>query len=819
MATDNEQLVLSISADTRQIQRQLKSLIGQTQADTKAIEQAFTGAGATAASSFDGVAAKSARAFTSAKQGAERYQTAVKGSAIQTGNLAAQLNDIGVQLAGGQSPFLIAIQQGTQINQVLGGQGVRGVVAGLAGAFGSLINPIGLATIATIGLGGAAVQYFTEWLSSGKATTEEIAKQAALVQKVADKYGVAIPAIKEYADELTRAAEAAERLEAIKVTRESVSGDFAKRFTEVTEAILPIIQIVPDANREFGILASKIESNTQTADDFQRVISSLNKVFEETGQQSVKQVIQSLEGLQASSDAASGKMKDLDADAKVVQLTFQELKDLTAALTSQLLGLGTSGSGAIKEIAEAVSGFLGPAMRTVSGFVDGLAKDWEAVGKAQSSAADQIRKHEGFRETARYDVNAYRTGYGSDTTTRADGTIEKVTRETIVTLADAERDLSRRIVEFQSGIQNAIGLETWRSLSDAQQGALTSIAYNYGSLPKKIVEAIKKGGGPEVVAQAIASLSANPTRRKEEAQAYLSGSGYSLKDAGIGVTPKAPKKTPDQIFQGDVEQIQRRIDVLNAEYDAQGRVNPLINDYGFQVEQARIKQQLLNEAKKAGVEITPQLAAKVDELATNYASASASVDRLRESQERTAQVAQELASIEREAIGGLIGDLLRGEDASKALANALGKVADRLLDIGIDSLLDGLGGKGGTGILGTLFGGLFGGARAAGGPVASGKTYLVGEKGPELFSPGRSGTIIPNNRLPNINPRDLKVAGRGGRQGVDVRVAADVDGSGNLIPLITKVADERANTATARGQQQAQRTLPAMQADRQRRFS
>jgi tape measure domain-containing protein len=37
------------------------------------------------------------------------------------------------------------------------------------------------------------------------------------------------------------------------------------------------------------------------------------------------------------------------------------------------------------------------------------------------------------------------------------------------------------------------------------------------------------------------------------------------------------------------------------------------------------------------------------------------------------------------------------------------------------------------------------GARAAGGPVRAGGTYLVGENGPELFSPGQSGQIIPNS--------------------------------------------------------------------------
>jgi hypothetical protein len=41
----------------------------------------------------------------------------------------------------------------------------------------------------------------------------------------------------------------------------------------------------------------------------------------------------------------------------------------------------------------------------------------------------------------------------------------------------------------------------------------------------------------------------------------------------------------------------------------------------------------------------------------------------------------------------------------------------------------------------------FGGARAMGGPVASGRTYLVGEQGPELFTPSGSGQIVPNNAL------------------------------------------------------------------------
>jgi phage-related minor tail protein len=41
----------------------------------------------------------------------------------------------------------------------------------------------------------------------------------------------------------------------------------------------------------------------------------------------------------------------------------------------------------------------------------------------------------------------------------------------------------------------------------------------------------------------------------------------------------------------------------------------------------------------------------------------------------------------------------------------------------------------------------FRGARAAGGPVQPGGSYLVGERGPELFTPTSSGNITPNHAM------------------------------------------------------------------------
>jgi hypothetical protein len=49
--------------------------------------------------------------------------------------------------------------------------------------------------------------------------------------------------------------------------------------------------------------------------------------------------------------------------------------------------------------------------------------------------------------------------------------------------------------------------------------------------------------------------------------------------------------------------------------------------------------------------------------------------------------------------------------------------------------------------LGTAIMGMFGGGKADGGDVSGGKSYLVGERGPEIFTPSTGGRITPNHEL------------------------------------------------------------------------
>ena len=93
-----------------------------------------------------------------------------------------------------------------------------------------------------------------------------------------------------------------------------------------------------------------------------------------------------------------------------------------------------------------------------------------------------------------------------------------------------------------------------------------------------------------------------------------------------------------------------------------------------------------------------------------------------------------------------------------------------------------------------LLKGIFGGPKAAGGPVQPGKAFLVGEKGPELFVPNTAGRIDPNvgggvNITVVNNGAQVEVRDNGVIDGVrqlDILVEGAIGrltGSGRLRPL------------------------------------
>lgn len=129
------------------------------------------------------------------------------------------------------------------------------------------------------------------------------------------------------------------------------------------------------------------------------------------------------------------------------------------------------------------------------------------------------------------------------------------------------------------------------------------------------------------------------------------------------------------------------------------------------------------------------------------------------------EFAQQAARNMQDAFADGFFDLFTGQ--TNDLAETFSRMLQRMAaDLAASSVLNFLVGDfAGTGKMGGLLGSAissFGGARADGGPVSSGKTYLVGERGPELFTPKSGGQIIPN-----------------GAGGGSVSVNVNVDASGS----------------------------------------
>jgi tape measure domain-containing protein len=249
-------------------------------------------------------------------------------------------------------------------------------------------------------------------------------------------------------------------------------------------------------------------------------------------------------------------------------------------------------------------------------------------------------------------------------------------------------------------------------------------------------------------------------------------------------------------YKREIEQIRERTAAIQSETAAQAQINPLIDDYGYAIEFARSKQDLLTAAQKAGMAVTPELEAQINNLATGYANASASAEKLAESQDQARQAADFLGDAAFDAFSDLIPQIETGNEALDKFLNTLIEAVAQAALLGSGPLAGLGGGAGGGGLFGGLFK-LFGFAkggiaangrpqalpRFAGGGVAR-SASIFGEAGPEAAVP------LPDGRRIPVDLRAPQGAASGGtREVVDINLMADPT-------VIAEIADRRIETAS-----------------------
>jgi len=107
-------------------------------------------------------------------------------------------------------------------------------------------------------------------------------------------------------------------------------------------------------------------------------------------------------------------------------------------------------------------------------------------------------------------------------------------------------------------------------------------------------------------------------------------------------------------------------------------------------------------------------------------------------QETTEAFKQMQQTIATDIADGIQGMIRGTSTLNDVLSNVLNKLIDASFNMAFFGNMQGT--LGGGGLLGSIF-------RADGGPVKRGGSFIVGERGPELFTPGVSGMITPNHAL------------------------------------------------------------------------
>ncbi|KAB2655879.1 phage tail tape-measure protein [Brucella tritici] len=154
-------------------------------------------------------------------------------------------------------------------------------------------------------------------------------------------------------------------------------------------------------------------------------------------------------------------------------------------------------------------------------------------------------------------------------------------------------------------------------------------------------------------------------------------------------------KTDAEYYQDIIDGADRRIATLLVEQQALGMTEEAANAL-------RYEQDMLNQAQQHGIELTPKQADYIKMLAETMAGLESAI-----------QKAQDAINFAKDTTKGFFSDMANGlangrgwwGSLADAAVNAITKIADALIDSGIDSLFGGSG-------FGSLLGGLFGGKSA-----------------------------------------------------------------------------------------------------------
>jgi tape measure domain-containing protein len=426
-------------------------------------------------------------------------------------------------------------------------------------------------------------------------------------------------------------------------------------------------------------------------------------------------------GLADNSNGASAKLVEA---LNLLASNFSETADAVVAFSAVLIGAFTG-----RAVAGAVVG-LGQAVAALGAFLAAL-RAGTVTAAAFSSALGPVGLLAGAAATAiflMYDANsdAERAAkahgeavnelkFQIENLDYANSAAVASTRTKIASDVEAAKAALERAKAEQALAASLVREEVNPSMSLYPSPGATDVENTISQNPivkerQQLIDQLDKQlkdlEGINAQFESYASGKAKPTRD-------TTGFGAGVGAGGSGSGKSASGRTRADEYAREVEQITKRTAALKAETEAQAGLNPLINDYGYAVEFARAKQDLLTAAQEAGVKITPELTKSIEGLAAGYANAVVASEQLAEKQDEIRQRAEEAMATAKDVTRGIIDGFVEGASAADILADSLKKIGNALIDDVLNSIFKvNNAAGGGGGFLSGLFS-LFGGGKSS----------------------------------------------------------------------------------------------------------
>ncbi len=797
-------------------------------------------------SSTAGAVDRVAGSLTSMIAESQGNQNSIEALSIKAKDLKDVLIEMGTRMASGDSPFMIALQQGGKLGEMLSGAGgLTGLVKGLGSAFLTMLNPIGLVTQALTFAGAAVVQYFLNAGRDVKSVDEILKQHAEHIAELGPTYQK-MNEQKEEALKLGPAITSANLKDDYKNAQKTLKAEGEKASRSILADMLG--QQAPYADQIVYIPPTTFDPAIEAIDRFNKSIESgkikaiefQNEIIElQNSGKITEEVAGKLREYSSSAVAAQSKLSVLRDKIDPVAQAFAEMQD-------KVNRINPFGASKLQEPQRVLEDLF----RNLQANQSSAEELNQKIRELSNAHPDLSQALEEIRQFGLIALQAMKNVQGLDNAVRTTPHFSRYSQEETV----------RRVKNFDDRFGPDVGTplkySDIRERLNAQKKAFQPSTTTDGGSAR--------GSNRDMVRPAQEATSAYDTLQKsvESRIEQMNTEAQTIGLNSIAVETlkmnlellRATEDKSHAAAPGQIQDIKNKIAQYNALATATANAK-LAGDIQLQQEQmgrSTIDQTVASTQKQYGLPV-------------DMNSASANIIRYNEQLKYARELAGDFTTT-------LVNGLRSGEGFWKSMGNAavtvLKKISDRLLNDVLNSLFQ-VNSAAGSGGGGGFFGGLlnllgFGGGSevtlptgsnipipmprpsgfANGGYTGYGGVYepvgivhagevvwsqkdiaraggvgvveamrlgrrgyadggVVGEVGPQLV-PAQPDAAVPVRRLRADNQND----GIGSASGVHVTVGVSVDEDGNLKAYVKNVAQSEAQSSTRQGLNDFNQQLP-----------